>query len=103
MVENFMAIKKKCDQCGEDYLPAHQNDECPHERLVDLIMAKSKKESSSLIRERVLQVFDEYSGWWDTARMAKWLDVSVEEVTQVYDELEAEGLMDRKKDRVLKP
>ena len=37
MTSNFRAILKKCDNCGEEYMPAHQSAKCPHKRLVDLM------------------------------------------------------------------
>ena len=40
MVNNFMAVLKTCDKCSEKYMPAHQSAECPHERLVDLMVNK---------------------------------------------------------------
>lgn len=34
-MNNFMAVLKRCEKCGEEYMPAHQDSECPHTRLVD--------------------------------------------------------------------
>lgn len=34
--DSFMAATKRCDKCGEKYMPAHQSAECPHQRLCDL-------------------------------------------------------------------
>lgn len=48
------------------------------------------------LRKRVIETFEEYGGWWQVERMAYWLDANVEKVRKVYDELEADGLMDRK-------
>ena len=53
-------------------------------------------ESKKRVRRAVLETFKEYGGWWDCSRMAEWIDKPVEEVRKVYDELEIEGLMDRK-------
>ena len=48
------------------------------------------------LRQRVIETFEEYGGWWQVERMADWLDANVGKVRKVYDELEAEGLMNRK-------
>ncbi len=48
------------------------------------------------LKERVLETFREYGGWWLVEGMADWLKVDVGEVRKVYTELEAEGLMERK-------
>lgn len=48
------------------------------------------------LRERVLETFREYGGWWDVTRMAYWLDADVSKVRKIYDTLESEGLMERK-------
>lgn len=48
------------------------------------------------LRQWVLDTFREYGGWWRVEGMAEWLNADVEEVRKVYDELEKEGLMDRR-------
>jgi len=52
------------------------------------------------LRERVLETFREYGGWWKVEGMAEWLGVGVSKVSKVYDDLESEGLMDRKTQKV---
>lgn len=52
--------------------------------------------SRKSLKQRVVDTFKEYGGWWKVEGMAEWLDADVEEVRKVYDALEAEGLMDRK-------
>ena len=54
------------------------------------------------LRQRVIETFEEYGGWWRVEGMAEWLGtyekpVSIDKIRKIYDELEAEGLMDRKK------
>jgi len=51
------------------------------------------------LRNRVIDTFKEYGGWWAVERMAYWLDAPVEKVQKVYDALETEGLMDRRKEK----
>ena len=51
------------------------------------------------LRQRVVDTFQEYGGWWQVNRMAEWLRVDVRQVRKIYDALEAEGLMDRKTGR----
>lgn len=48
------------------------------------------------LRQRVLNTFREYGGWWQVDRMAEWLYVDVEKVRKIYDALEKGGLMERK-------
>ena len=48
------------------------------------------------LRQEVIETLEEYGGWWQVGRIADWLDADAEEVRKVYDELEAEGLMERK-------
>ena len=50
------------------------------------------------LRQDVIDVFKEYGGWWRVEGMADWLSADVEDVRKVYDQLEVEGLMDRKKE-----
>lgn len=50
------------------------------------------------LRQKVLDTFEEFGGWWDVERMAEWLDADVVKVRKVYDALEADGLMDRKRE-----
>lgn len=54
------------------------------------------------LRQRVIDHFNEYGGWWQVDRMAEWLKVDVEEVRKIYDELEKEGLMDRRRSKAIK-
>lgn len=49
------------------------------------------------LKDGVLETFKEYGGWWQVERMAEWLKADVEKVRKVYDELEAEGLMERRR------
>jgi hypothetical protein len=46
------------------------------------------------LKSKVIQVFEEYGGWWPADRMAEWLDASLEGVQQVYGELEAAGVLE---------
>ena len=48
------------------------------------------------LKARVIETFEEYGDWWPLERMADWLNAKPERVRAVYDELEKEGLMDRK-------
>lgn len=49
------------------------------------------------LRQKVLDTFREYGGWWNVARMADWLNADVAKVRKIYDALESEGLMERKR------
>ena len=53
---------------------------------------------SKSLKNKVIDTFKEYGGWWKVEGMAEWLDVPVEKVRKVYDALEAEGLLDRNKE-----
>ena len=48
------------------------------------------------LRQRVIDVFEEYGGWWWVEGMAERLNAGMEEVRKVYDDLEKEGLTERK-------
>lgn len=48
------------------------------------------------LKERVLETFREYGGWWKAEGMAGWLNVDTEKVLEVWEGLEFEGLMERK-------
>jgi len=48
------------------------------------------------LKERVLETFREYGGWWKVEGMAGWLNVDTEKVLEVWEGLEFEGLMERK-------
>jgi len=50
------------------------------------------------LRERIINTFSEFGGWWPLEGMAEWLGVSPDEVSQIWDELEAEGLLERKRE-----
>ena len=54
------------------------------------------------LRQRVIDHFNEYGGWWEAERMAAWLKADVGKVRKVYDELEKEGLMDRQRSKPIK-
>lgn len=51
----------------------------------------------STLRKDVLATFKEYGGWWRIEGMAEWLDVPVHHIEEVWDVLEAKGLLERKR------
>lgn len=57
-------------------------------------------DSRPSLRQRVLDTFREYGGWWILEGMAGWLSVSPQALRKVWDELEAEGLLERKPGRM---
>ena len=48
------------------------------------------------IRKQVIEVFQEFGGWWRLEGMAEWIDAPIDDVRVVYDGLESDGLLDRK-------
>ena len=49
------------------------------------------------LRQRVINIFLKFGGWWRVEGMAEWLHADVGLVKRIYDQLESEGLMERKK------
>ena len=49
------------------------------------------------IRNAVIRTLKEYGGWWDAKWLALWLDTTIGKIKKVYDQLEKENLIDRKK------
>ena len=65
------------------------------------IIVKVSARANKALRQDVVDTFKEYGGWWRLSGMAEWLggyaqNVSEDELKLVWDELEREGLMDRK-------
>ncbi len=49
------------------------------------------------LRQRVIDTFKEYGGWWKLGGMAEWLGVSEQSLERVWKKLEEEGLLERKR------
>lgn len=49
------------------------------------------------LRERAVITFNEYGGWWNLGGMAEWLKVPEEELGKIWQTLEDEGLLERKR------
>lgn len=60
-------------------------------------MGYEHSSNRAVVRERVLKALKEYGGWWVAYRMAEWINASKSLVKSIYDDLEREGLMERKK------
>lgn len=52
------------------------------------------------LKSKVVQVFKEYGGWWRSDLMANWLNSKYKDVRMVYDQLEKEGLLERKQRKI---
>lgn len=48
------------------------------------------------VKRRVLDAFNEYGDWWRINEMAKWVNSDPKVVAKVYDELEAQGRLERR-------
>lgn len=48
------------------------------------------------LRQLVIDAFKEYGGWWSKDRMAEWCNTDTETIRIIYDELEIEGLLERR-------
>jgi len=63
-------------------------------------MGYGHSSNKQLVKERILETFKEYGGWWEADRMAEWVNAPVSLVKSIHDDLEKEGLMERKKQKV---
>jgi len=75
-MNNFMAIVKKCEKCGKEYLEAHQSAECPHKRLVDMTERLNKEELVEKIadfdfEQDLVTLADFYEDWLDVENGAE--------------------------------
>jgi len=49
------------------------------------------------LKERILHELKEHPGWWQVERLAYWLDAPINQVKEIWNELEKEGLLERKR------